>query len=108
MKLCPPYTNAHNSGEKMRTIKVMVFLAVMAGLVFPGPGKVMLGTALAAPETKCPVYGGDIDKKVYTDYKGQRIYFCCSACIEIFNKDPEKYLKKMQAEGVTPEKTPSK
>lgn len=92
----------------MRTIKAMVFFAVMAGLLFLGPGKMLVGTALAAPETKCPVLGGNIDKKVYTDYKGQRIYFCCSACIETFNKDPEKYLKKMQAEGVTPEKTPAK
>jgi YHS domain-containing protein len=92
----------------MSKIKMAVAFAVMGGLLFLGPGKMMTGTALAAAETKCPVLGGDIDKKVYTDYKGQRIYFCCKACIEDFKKDPEKYLKKMQAEGITPEKAPTK
>jgi YHS domain-containing protein len=49
---------------------------------------------------------GKIDSKYFADYQGKRIYFCCSGCIEEFKKDPEKYLKKMEAEGVTPEKTP--
>jgi YHS domain-containing protein len=40
------------------------------------------------------------------DYEGQRVYFCCAACIEEFNKNPEKYLKKMEEAGVKPEKTP--
>jgi YHS domain-containing protein len=92
----------------MRKIKVLMLFAVMAGLLLLGAGRVTVGTAFAADQTKCAVLGGNVDKKVYTDYKGQRIYFCCSACIKDFNKDPEKYLKKMQAEGITPEKTPSK
>jgi len=66
----------------------------------------MPGIALAESQTKCPVMSGKIDEKFFVDYKGKRIYFCCSGCIEEFKKDPEKYLKKMEAEGVTPEKTP--
>ncbi len=58
----------------------------------------------AASQTKCPVLGNPIDQKVFVDYNGQRIYFCCSGCIQEFNKDPVKYLKKMEAEGVTPAK----
>jgi YHS domain-containing protein len=91
----------------MKKIKVVVVFAVMAGILFLGPGR-MMATALAAPETKCPILGGDVDKKIYTDYKGQRIYFCCSGCVEKFKSDPEKYLKEMQAAGITPEKIPSK
>ncbi len=52
------------------------------------------------PQTNCPVMGGKIDRDVYTDYQGQRVYFCCPACIEKFEKDPEKYFKKLQEEGV--------
>ncbi|MEI8347589.1 MAG: YHS domain-containing protein [Pseudomonadota bacterium] len=59
-----------------------------------------------APQTICPVLGGPIDKTVFTDYKGQRVYFCCAGCIEKFTKDPQKYLKKMQKEGVVLEKAP--
>jgi YHS domain-containing protein len=59
------------------------------------------------PQTKCPVLGGDVNKQVYADYQGKRIYFCCEGCDKEFKKDPEKYLKKLQDEGVTPEPTPA-
>jgi YHS domain-containing protein len=59
------------------------------------------------PQTTCPVLGGNINKQVYADYKGKRIYFCCEGCDKEFKKDPEKYLKKLQEEGVTPEPTPA-
>jgi len=61
------------------------------------------GVTLTKTQTTCPVLGGKIDNKVYADYKGQRVYFCCSGCIQKFQNDPEKYLKKLETEGVTPE-----
>ena len=66
----------------------------------------MPGFVQAESQTKCPVLGNKIDEKVFVDYQGKRIYFCCAGCIDQFKKDPEKYLKKMEAEGVTPTKTP--
>ena len=54
-------------------------------------------------QTTCPVMGGKIDKKYYADYKGKRVYFCCPGCIAKFKADPEKYLKKLDAAGVTPD-----
>lgn len=59
------------------------------------------------PQTVCPVLAGNIDKNVYADYKGKRIYFCCLGCDKEFNKDPEKFLKKMKEEGVTLEPAPA-
>jgi YHS domain-containing protein len=59
------------------------------------------------PQTKCPVLGGNIDKNIYADYKGYRYYFCCKGCDVEFMKDPEKYLEKMKAAGITPEKIPT-
>ena len=46
----------------------------------------------------CPVMGGEVDKDTpYTaEYKGKRIGFCCLACIEKFNADPEKYMTKIE------------
>jgi YHS domain-containing protein len=29
-------------------------------------------------------------------HKGQEIKFCCKGCLKDFNKDPEKFLKKLQ------------
>jgi YHS domain-containing protein len=59
------------------------------------------------PQTACPVLAGNIDKNVYADYKGKRIYLCCKGCDAAFKKDPEKYMKKLQEEGVTLEPSPS-
>ena len=47
------------------------------------------------PQTTCPVMGSKINKKIYTDYQGQRVYFCCPMCKGPFAKDPEKYFKKI-------------
>ena len=44
-------------------------------------------------QKECPVMGGPIDKKFYADHQGRRIYFCCAGCINVFKKDPEKYIK---------------
>lgn len=60
-------------------------------------------------QTTCPVMEGNkINKNIYTDYKGKRIYFCCKGCPEIFKKNPEKYIKKMEKEGITLEDVPKK
>ena len=56
------------------------------------------------PQTLCPVMGGAINKEIYTDYNGMRIYFCCGGCDGEFKADPEKYLKQMKDDGITIEK----
>jgi hypothetical protein len=63
--------------------------------------------AEAAPQTTCPVLGGKINPNLYADADGYRIYVCCSGCIDAIKADPEKYIRKMQADGVEMEKTPS-
>ena len=56
-------------------------------------------------QTTCPVMGGAINKNLYYDYKGKRIYVCCSGCIESVKNDPEKYIAKLEKSGVVLEKT---
>jgi YHS domain-containing protein len=55
-------------------------------------------------QTTCPVMGGKISGKHYADYKGQRVYFCCTSCVDMFKKEPEKYLNKLEEQNETPEK----
>jgi len=69
---------------------------------------VAAGSSFAKDQANCPVMGGKINKEIYADHEGQRVYFCCAMCIDTFKKDPEKYLKKMKAEHVNPVKTPKK
>ena len=51
--------------------------------------------ALAVEQKTCPVMGGPIDKNIFTEYKGKKVYFCCPACVDTFKADPEKYLAKL-------------
>lgn len=53
------------------------------------------GIILDAAQVNCPVMGEKIDRNVYVDYGGRRIYFCCKGCIDKFNQDPQKYSKKL-------------
>ena len=86
----------------MKKIKAVILALALTAFVAGS-----LWAADPKPQTTCPVLGGNIDKKVYADYKGKRIYFCCSGCDAEFKKDPEKYMKKLQEEGVTLEPAPA-
>ena len=44
-------------------------------------------------QTMCPVMDGmKIDKNVFVEYKGQKVYFCCNDCKGKFEAAPEKYV----------------
>ncbi len=49
----------------------------------------------ALEQTTCPVMGGAINKAIFTEYKGKKVYFCCSPCEEKFEQEPEKYIAKL-------------
>jgi YHS domain-containing protein len=57
-------------------------------------------------QTCCPVMGGKINKKIFADYQGKRVYFCCGGCPAVFAKDPAKYVKALEDKGVVLDKTP--
>ena len=86
----------------MKKFKVLILALALTAFVDGS-----LWAADPKPQTTCPVLGGNVDKNVYADYQGKRIYFCCKGCDAEFNKDPEKYLKKLQEEGVTLEPAPA-
>jgi Cu(I)/Ag(I) efflux system membrane fusion protein len=62
--------------------------------------------AFTVDQAHCPVMGGAIDRNVFTDYKGMRIFFCCAGCEEKFLAGPEKYLKALEEMGEKPIKVP--
>ena len=52
-------------------------------------------TQAVIEQTICPVMAGPINKDIYTEYKGKKVYFCCSGCKEKFEQAPEQYLSKL-------------
>lgn len=39
-----------------------------------------------------------IEKQFYHDYEGNRYYFCCADCITMFKRNPDLWVKKIQAD----------
>jgi len=51
----------------------------------------------------CPVSvsvgGTPVRRDSWVDYEGKRVYLCCDGCASAFNKDPERYVKKLEDMG---------
>jgi YHS domain-containing protein len=61
----------------------------------PASAETAKSVSAVVEQTTCPVMGGAIDKNVFVEYKGKKVYFCCPACKGEFEKNPEKYISKL-------------
>ncbi|NBV87477.1 MAG: YHS domain-containing protein [Verrucomicrobia bacterium] len=55
--------------------------------------------ASSYPLKVCVVSGeklGGMGKPYVFTYEGREVQFCCKACLKDFNKDPKKYLAKLE------------
>lgn len=87
----------------MKRIKISI-LALLSLLI-------LSGIALAEKkqmQQNCPVMGNAVNKELYVDYKGNRIFFCCKGCIPAFNKEPDKFMKMMDKKGILLATAPAK
>jgi YHS domain-containing protein len=89
-----------------RTLLIIATLALFAGTNnLSGQTNAPAGTAKTPvkpyPLKYCLVSGeklGEMGKPFTTNYMGQEIKFCCKDCVKDFNKDPDKFLKKLAEE----------
>ena len=89
----------------MKKIIVLLTAVLIAGSAIANEGgKKHAEPAKAKVQTMCPVMNKPINKNLYVDYKGERIYVCCQSCVNVVKKNPDKWLKKLEAQGITPEK----
>ena len=51
--------------------------------------------AAAIEQTTCPIMDSPINKALFTEYEGKKVYFCCPGCKERFEAEPEKYIAKL-------------
>ncbi len=51
--------------------------------------------ASAVEQTTCPIMGTAINKALFVEYKGKKVYFCCPGCEDKFTAEPEKYIAKL-------------
>jgi YHS domain-containing protein len=95
----------------MRMLVCVGCSVLVVGLIAAGCKKETVSSpeqgagATAVVEQKiCPVLAAPIDKNTFTEYKGRKIYFCCAMCKDTFDKDPEKYVAKVDEELKAPAK----
>ena len=63
------------------------------------------------PSDVCIVSGnklGSMGTPVTIIYNGQEVKFCCKPCVAKFNRNPEKYLKKIAPKEEAPKKEETK
>ena len=94
----------------MTTLLRIILLTLVIGMVVPSTaGAVEKAAKLEVkPQTICPIMGGKINKKLYVDHAGKRIYVCCPGCLGKVKKDPAKIIKQLEAQGITLDKVPTK
>ncbi len=64
-------------------------------------------TAKLKAQAYCPVMQNNkINKNLYVDFKGKRIYVCCKGCLPMVKRHPEKYRKMLKDKGVKVADTP--
>jgi len=83
----------------MCSLAVMLGGATVAYVVAAGekPAASAPATQPAPVNKKCPISGDDVNPKGKTViYKGKVVGFCCDDCIDIFNKNPDKYADKLK------------
>ncbi len=45
----------------------------------------------------CPVMeDNEINKDIYVDHEGKRVYFCCPGCVQVFQADPDTYMERLK------------
>ncbi|MHC4478839.1 MAG: YHS domain-containing protein [Planctomycetota bacterium] len=80
------------------TTLAMIGLVVIQGCKEKSEPPAAPAAAAAAAEIvqkTCPVMGGAINKDVFVEHKGKKVYFCCPPCKEKFEANPENYLAKL-------------
>lgn len=53
------------------------------------------GASAGIEQALCPVMGDAIDKDIFVEYKGKKVYLCCKMCVSKFEKNPQDYIAKL-------------
>ena len=64
------------------------------------------GVAVARLQTHCPVMNFPIDRSLFHDHDGWRIYVCCAGCLEDVRERADEMIREHAARGIVFERTP--
>jgi YHS domain-containing protein len=84
---------------------IMTGAALLALSVFTATAEDKKAAPKPDKMTTCPVSGdklGEMGKPYIFEYKGREVKLCCKDCKKDFDKDPAKYMKKIEAADKAP------
>lgn len=89
---------------KISYLILIAFTAVISfqSLSYAGKGNVWLVDEKGNQYFTCPVMGKTeiVDKNTkFSEYNGEKYYFCCSGCESKFEKNPQKYIGELSLPG---------
>lgn len=89
----------------MKQIKTFLAVAAITALTaLPSVAEEKKDAPKPDKLTTCPVSGdklGEMGKPYVFEYKGQEVKLCCKNCKKDFDKDPAKYIKKIEEAAKT-------
>ena len=85
--------------KAVKTVGMMVSVGALAcAMAWAADAKKHAPKTDTYPLDTCVVSGeklGGMGDPVKYDYKGREVRFCCQGCVKTFEKEPAKYLKKI-------------
>lgn len=57
-------------------------------------------------QTECPITGKNVNKELYVDADGKRVYACCEGCIIKVGANPGDYIEQLEKQQIVLDKTP--
>jgi len=88
--------------KMLKTITALALTVVYLGAPLAVSAQDKKDAPKPYPLDKCIVSDEKLDsmgKPYVFTHEGQEIKMCCKSCLKDFNKDPKKYLKKLEAAG---------
>lgn len=83
----------------MKTISILTAIALLASPSLFADETAKNGDVKPYKPDTCIVSGeklGEMGKPYVFVHEGQEIKLCCKSCLKKFNKEPDKYLKKLE------------
>lgn len=88
----------------MKPFIIPALMLAIAPLAVKGDTNPPPATA-SARQTLCPVMKGrQVNRNLFIDHEGYRIYLCCGPCVKFGKRNPSKVIAMMREQGIPMEK----
>lgn len=84
-----------------RMAALVIATGLVTGMLAEAQDQQKAETKQVVLQQNCPVTGAKTDRTLYVDHNGKRIYVCSKECVATIKQDPEKYLAKLEGDGIT-------